>query len=126
MFLVWDREIGSHSRFCHHYVTSDLPHPLPARFAEGTRGFLAGNIAEPPHPLSRQPPSNSDDHWSAIGPKRLHRLLILGPQPRGHRFLDVLQGCRLAAPSRPTSATRPAMRSPPTVACFFTPNLDSR
>ena len=79
LFVLWDREIRSHSGFCHHYVTSDLPHDLPARFAEGFHRFLAGNVAEPPHLLSRQLPSNSDDHRCAIRPERLHRLLILRP-----------------------------------------------
>ena len=79
LLVLWDREIRSHSGFCHHYVTSHLPHDLPARFAEGVRRFLAGNVAEPPHPLSRQLPSNRDDHRRAIRPQRLHPLLILGP-----------------------------------------------
>src|SRR5713226_8974714 len=79
LLVLWDREIRSHSRFCHHYVTSHLPHNLPAGFAEGVRRFLAGNVAEPPHPLSRQFPSNSDDHRGAIRPQRLHCLLILSP-----------------------------------------------
>src|SRR5258708_4701989 len=50
LFVLWDGEIRSHSRFCHHYVTSHLPDDLPARFAEGVGRFLAGNVAESPHP----------------------------------------------------------------------------
>ena len=123
LFVLWDREIRSHSGFCHHYVTSDLPHDLPARFAEGFHRFLAGNVAEPPHPLSRPLPLNSDDHRCAIGAERLHRLLIFSPQPCGDRFLDVLQSFLFVPSLGHTPGKCRALRHDPAVFCFFKRNM---
>lgn len=53
LFVLRNREINSKTRFCHHYVTANLPGHVLSGLLKGSYRFLPGNVCQSRHRITR-------------------------------------------------------------------------
>src|SRR5438067_6907468 len=69
-------------------------------------------------------PSHGYDNLRAIRPHRLHRLLVLSPEPGGNRFFDIFQRLFLVTSLRYATRQRGALRYDPAVFSLLQRNVE--